>query len=254
MPYSPPHAHLQKRPFPVARSLSLEERALARAQQIPSLEQLLAEAGRHNVSVMFDLRPEEDPGYERLVNITVETILGAGIAPELVSAALPPETALLGQGLLLSHSAWVTCRCPRGAAPLKGHSEDGCQAKQEGGAEVGHDGRRVDKVEDCLDKGRSPWQPPPVSPDLVAARGVSGAGEAEGAPVPAGLRAEEAPQRDGRTAAREPPLPEPEQCRNPVRQRNASPGPLKDNPHSPWNLAAPACLGLASSLGCASRL
>ncbi|KAJ6653789.1 hypothetical protein lerEdw1_008719 [Lerista edwardsae] len=75
---------LEKRPFPTARSLSPEERALARAQQIPSLEQLLAEAGRHNMSVMFDLRPEEDPQYERLVNVTVETVLGSGIAPELV--------------------------------------------------------------------------------------------------------------------------------------------------------------------------
>ncbi|XP_066496171.1 glycerophosphoinositol inositolphosphodiesterase GDPD2 isoform X2 [Tiliqua scincoides] len=75
---------LEKRPFPMARSLSLEEWTLAQAQQIPSLEQLLGKASRHNMSVMFDLRPEKDPQYERLVNITVETILQSGIAPELI--------------------------------------------------------------------------------------------------------------------------------------------------------------------------
>lgn len=75
---------LEKRPFPTARGLSLEGRTLAQQQRIPSLEELLGEASRHNVSVMFDLRPEEDPQYERLVNITVETILQSGIAPELI--------------------------------------------------------------------------------------------------------------------------------------------------------------------------
>ncbi|XP_061454431.1 glycerophosphoinositol inositolphosphodiesterase GDPD2 [Rhineura floridana] len=75
---------LQKRPFPPAQRLSNEEQALARAQRIPSLMQLLGEAKRHNVSVMFDLRPVEDPQYEHLVNVTVETILQSGIAPELI--------------------------------------------------------------------------------------------------------------------------------------------------------------------------
>lgn len=84
---------VQKRPFPTARGLSLEGRTLAQQQRIPSLEELLGEASRHNVSVMFDLRPEEDPQYERLVNITVETILQSGIAPELVSAPLALEMA-----------------------------------------------------------------------------------------------------------------------------------------------------------------
>ncbi|XP_054852927.1 glycerophosphoinositol inositolphosphodiesterase GDPD2 [Eublepharis macularius] len=75
---------LQKYPFPTARSLSSSEQAMVHAQKILSLNQLLEEAARHNVSVMFDLRPEEHPQYEHLVNITVETILQSGIAPELV--------------------------------------------------------------------------------------------------------------------------------------------------------------------------
>ncbi|KAM6426857.1 glycerophosphoinositol inositolphosphodiesterase GDPD2 isoform 1-T1 [Liasis olivaceus] len=75
---------LQKHPFPTAWSLSEEEVAQARTQHILSLKELLGEAKRHKVSVMFDLRPEEDPHYERLVNITVQTVLQSGITPELI--------------------------------------------------------------------------------------------------------------------------------------------------------------------------
>lgn len=56
-----------------------------------SLKQLLDEAKKHNVSIMFDLRPEKDPRYEHLVNITVGTILQSDIAPELVSQ--PPSAS-----------------------------------------------------------------------------------------------------------------------------------------------------------------
>ncbi|XP_042335803.1 glycerophosphoinositol inositolphosphodiesterase GDPD2 isoform X2 [Sceloporus undulatus] len=73
-----------QRPFPTASSLSSEDRALAGAQRVLSLKWLLSEAKKHNVSIMFDLRPEDDPQYERLVNITVETILRSGIAPEQI--------------------------------------------------------------------------------------------------------------------------------------------------------------------------
>lgn len=59
--------------------------AQARRQRVLSLKELLAEAKRHRVSVIFDLMPLEDPYYERLVNITVETILKSGIDQELVS-------------------------------------------------------------------------------------------------------------------------------------------------------------------------
>ncbi|XP_058010603.1 glycerophosphoinositol inositolphosphodiesterase GDPD2 isoform X3 [Ahaetulla prasina] len=75
---------LQKHPFSTAWSLSEEETAQARRQRVPSLKELLAEAKRHQVSVMFDLMPLEDPHYERLVNITVETILKSGIDQELI--------------------------------------------------------------------------------------------------------------------------------------------------------------------------
>uniref|UniRef100_A0A670YU53 Glycerophosphodiester phosphodiesterase domain containing 2 n=1 Tax=Pseudonaja textilis TaxID=8673 RepID=A0A670YU53_PSETE len=71
-------------PFPTAWSLSEEGMAQARRQRIPSLRELLAEARRHQVSVMFDLLPLEDPHYERLVNITVETILQSGIDQQLI--------------------------------------------------------------------------------------------------------------------------------------------------------------------------
>ncbi|KAL8179947.1 UNVERIFIED_CONTAM: hypothetical protein K2H54_000303 [Gekko kuhli] len=75
---------LQKYPFPTAQSFSSSEQATVHAQKILSLNQLLEEAARHNISVMFDLRPEEDPQYEYLVNVTVETILQSDIAPELI--------------------------------------------------------------------------------------------------------------------------------------------------------------------------
>ncbi|XP_060105903.1 glycerophosphoinositol inositolphosphodiesterase GDPD2 isoform X2 [Heteronotia binoei] len=75
---------LQRYPFHRAQSFSSLEQAMVQAQKIPSLNQLLAEAARHNVSIMFDLRPEEDPQYEYLVNVTVETIFQSDIAPELI--------------------------------------------------------------------------------------------------------------------------------------------------------------------------
>ncbi|XP_039210757.1 glycerophosphoinositol inositolphosphodiesterase GDPD2 [Crotalus tigris] len=75
---------LQKHPFSTAWSLSEEEMAQARRQHVLSLKELLAEAKRHQVSVIFDLMPLEDPHYERLVNITVETVLQSGISQELI--------------------------------------------------------------------------------------------------------------------------------------------------------------------------
>uniref|UniRef100_A0A803SPR6 GP-PDE domain-containing protein n=1 Tax=Anolis carolinensis TaxID=28377 RepID=A0A803SPR6_ANOCA len=73
---------MQKPPFLMTRSFSSEDRYMAGAQRIISLKYLLREAKKHNMSIMFDLRPEEDPNYEHLVNVTVETILQSGIAPE----------------------------------------------------------------------------------------------------------------------------------------------------------------------------
>uniref|UniRef100_A0A8D0G3S3 GP-PDE domain-containing protein n=1 Tax=Sphenodon punctatus TaxID=8508 RepID=A0A8D0G3S3_SPHPU len=57
--------------------LSRQDRA--RGEHIPSLQEALNETARLNVSIMFDLRPEEAPHYEQLVNITVETILQSAI-------------------------------------------------------------------------------------------------------------------------------------------------------------------------------
>ncbi|XP_044308725.1 glycerophosphoinositol inositolphosphodiesterase GDPD2 [Varanus komodoensis] len=75
---------VQNPPFPTARSLSRDDLILAKAQRILSLTQLLGEAERHNMAVMFDLRPEEDPQYQHLVNITVAAVLQSGISPELI--------------------------------------------------------------------------------------------------------------------------------------------------------------------------
>nr|XP_008121017.1 PREDICTED: glycerophosphoinositol inositolphosphodiesterase GDPD2 [Anolis carolinensis] len=75
---------MQKPPFLMTRSFSSEDRYMAGAQRIISLKYLLREAKKHNMSIMFDLRPEEDPNYEHLVNVTVETILQSGIAPEQI--------------------------------------------------------------------------------------------------------------------------------------------------------------------------
>ncbi|XP_048370716.1 glycerophosphoinositol inositolphosphodiesterase GDPD2 [Sphaerodactylus townsendi] len=75
---------LQNSPFLPAQSLSSSEQAMVHKQKILSLNQLLGEAARHNISVMFDLRPEEDPQYEHFVNITVETILQSDLPPELI--------------------------------------------------------------------------------------------------------------------------------------------------------------------------
>ncbi|XP_074863647.1 glycerophosphoinositol inositolphosphodiesterase GDPD2 isoform X2 [Carettochelys insculpta] len=75
---------LQRRLFHAVQGLSSEEQGLVRAQKIPSLQQVLQEAQQHNISIMFDLRPENHTNYQSFVNITVETILQSGIPPQLI--------------------------------------------------------------------------------------------------------------------------------------------------------------------------
>lgn len=82
----------QKKPFHSVQGLSSEEKGQARTQKIPTLQQVLQEAKQHNVSIMFDLRPENHTDYQSFVNVTVETILQSGILPQLVSLALPLES------------------------------------------------------------------------------------------------------------------------------------------------------------------
>ncbi|KAM9126936.1 glycerophosphoinositol inositolphosphodiesterase GDPD2 [Pangshura tecta] len=75
---------LERNPFRSAQGLSSEARVQVRAQKIPSLQQVLQEAKQHNVSLMFDLRPENHVNYQSFVNVTVETILRSGIPPQLI--------------------------------------------------------------------------------------------------------------------------------------------------------------------------
>ncbi|XP_019376801.1 PREDICTED: glycerophosphoinositol inositolphosphodiesterase GDPD2 [Gavialis gangeticus] len=75
---------LKKKPFPTVQSLSDEDQRLAGHQKIPSLQQVLGEARQHNLSIMFDLRPENHSNYQHFINATVETILRSGIPPQMI--------------------------------------------------------------------------------------------------------------------------------------------------------------------------
>lgn len=60
----------------------------ATRQKIPSLEQVLDAAKESNISIMFDLRPENHSDYQSFVNATLEVILQSGIPLQQVSC--PP--------------------------------------------------------------------------------------------------------------------------------------------------------------------
>ncbi|KAM6124835.1 LOW QUALITY PROTEIN: glycerophosphoinositol inositolphosphodiesterase GDPD2 [Phoenicopterus ruber ruber] len=70
---------LERRPFPTVQSLSDDDRKEATKQRIPSLEQVLKAAKQSNISIMFDLRPENHSDYQSFVNATLEVILQSGI-------------------------------------------------------------------------------------------------------------------------------------------------------------------------------
>ncbi|KFW88732.1 Glycerophosphoinositol inositolphosphodiesterase GDPD2, partial [Phalacrocorax carbo] len=70
---------LERRPFPTVQSLSAEDRDQVTEQRIPSLEQVLEAAKQSNISIMFDLRPENHSDYQSFVNATLEVILQSGI-------------------------------------------------------------------------------------------------------------------------------------------------------------------------------
>ncbi|CAH2315584.1 glycerophosphoinositol inositolphosphodiesterase GDPD2 [Pelobates cultripes] len=77
---------LQKNPFHTLGSLSEPDIQEVKKQKIPSLENLLNAAEKHNISVLFDLRqpPDGHPFNETYVNVTLTTILNSKIRPELV--------------------------------------------------------------------------------------------------------------------------------------------------------------------------
>ncbi|XP_074691723.1 glycerophosphoinositol inositolphosphodiesterase GDPD2 isoform X3 [Strix aluco] len=70
---------LERRPFPTVQSLSAGDLYQATKQRIPSLEQVLEAAKQSNISIMFDLRPENHSDYQSFVNATLEVILQSGI-------------------------------------------------------------------------------------------------------------------------------------------------------------------------------
>ncbi|NWV00389.1 GDPD2 inositolphosphodiesterase, partial [Upupa epops] len=70
---------LERKPFPTVQSLSDGDRYQASKQRIPSLEQALEAAKQSNISIMFDLRPENHSDYQSFVNVTLEVILQSGI-------------------------------------------------------------------------------------------------------------------------------------------------------------------------------
>ncbi|NXP40502.1 GDPD2 inositolphosphodiesterase, partial [Leiothrix lutea] len=76
---------LERRPFPTVQSLSPSDRKEAAEQRIPSLEQALEAAKQSNISIMFDLRPENHSDYQNFVNVTLGVILQSGIPLRQVS-------------------------------------------------------------------------------------------------------------------------------------------------------------------------
>uniref|UniRef100_A0A8C6YM78 Glycerophosphodiester phosphodiesterase domain containing 2 n=1 Tax=Nothoprocta perdicaria TaxID=30464 RepID=A0A8C6YM78_NOTPE len=70
---------LERRPFSTVQSLSAGDRKQASKQKIPSLEEVLEVAKHSNISIMFDLRPENHSDYQSFVNATLDTILQSGI-------------------------------------------------------------------------------------------------------------------------------------------------------------------------------
>lgn len=77
----------QTDPLSSVSKLSAEDKAEARNQTIPSLEELLQLAKQHNISVMFDLY---SPDWENDTEDVVDTILRSGIDPGRVSPSESP--------------------------------------------------------------------------------------------------------------------------------------------------------------------
>ncbi|KAJ7395534.1 Glycerophosphoinositol inositolphosphodiesterase GDPD2 [Pitangus sulphuratus] len=70
---------VMRSPFPTVPSLSAGDRHQAAKQRIPSLGQALEAAKQSNISIMFDLRPENHSDYQSFVNATLAVILQSGI-------------------------------------------------------------------------------------------------------------------------------------------------------------------------------
>lgn len=86
------------------QSLSPADRNETTQQRIPSLEQALEAAKQSNISIMFDLRPENHSDYQNFVNVTLGVILQSGIPLQQVSWS-PPQPCQA----LLSHPCHAGC-------------------------------------------------------------------------------------------------------------------------------------------------
>ncbi|NXG12937.1 GDPD2 inositolphosphodiesterase, partial [Grallaria varia] len=70
---------LERNPFGTAESLSAGDHDEAAKQRIPSLGEALEAVKQSNISIMFDLRPENHSDYQNFVNATLGVILQSGI-------------------------------------------------------------------------------------------------------------------------------------------------------------------------------
>lgn len=78
----------QMDPFWSASSLSENEKARARKQKVPLLSELLHLANEHKISVIFDMKTQDQTCTDN--QNTVTTILDSGISQDLVSSILLP--------------------------------------------------------------------------------------------------------------------------------------------------------------------
>lgn len=72
---------MQTNPFWSVSLLSENDKALARKQKVPSLKDLLKISKEHNISVIFDLKNEDNNNCISILN----TIQESGISQNLVS-------------------------------------------------------------------------------------------------------------------------------------------------------------------------
>ncbi|XP_051716875.1 glycerophosphoinositol inositolphosphodiesterase GDPD2 [Ctenopharyngodon idella] len=77
---------LRTDPFHSVSSLSEEEKREANNQTVPSLSELLVMAKKHNVSLIFDLKNENNSTQFKKSNsfYTIETIIKSGISPDKI--------------------------------------------------------------------------------------------------------------------------------------------------------------------------
>lgn len=92
------------------QSLSAGDRYWATKQRIPSLKEVLQATKQSNLSIMFDLRPENHSDYQSFVNATLEVILQSGIPLQQVSWPHPHRCqALLSLNIPATPYPYLIC-------------------------------------------------------------------------------------------------------------------------------------------------